>query len=122
VNTAKNVNDHRPRRGRLCHPPAEEPIGDQDAETGAWVRLKQEEHGLAVFLRLLDAERAEHAVVECIVEEENLRRLDDDGRQRKKSHRDNSLHAAAQNVIRTGNYGANHGIGNHRENAAEDAE
>ena len=82
----------------------------------------QEEHGLAVFLCLLDAERAEHAVVESIVEEENLRRLDDDGRQRKKAHRDNPLHAAAQDVVCTGNYGADYGIGNHCKNAPEDAE
>ena len=122
MNTAKDVNDHRPRRGRLCHPPAEQPIGEQDAETRARVRLKQEEHGLAVFLRLLDTERAEHAVVEGIVEEENLRRLDDDGRQGKKSHRDNPLHAAAQDVVCTGNYGADYGIGNHCKNAPEDAE
>ena len=36
---------------------------------------------------LLDAERRQHAVVDGVVEEQHLRRLDDDARQRQEVHR-----------------------------------
>jgi len=122
VNTTENVDDHGARRGRLRHALAEEPVGEQDTKTRARVRLEQEEHGLAVFLRLLNAERAEHAVIERVVEEEHLCRLDDDGCERQQPHCNDRLDAAAQNLVRTADDRLDDGKGNHRKDAAKDAD
>ena len=122
VNTAEYVDNHGSRRGRLSHALAKHPVGEQNTKAGPGVRLEQEEHGLAVFLRLLNAEGAEHAMIQCIVEEEHLCGLNDDGCQRQKSCRDNRLHAAAQDVVCAADHGADHSKGNHCEDTAEDAE
>ena len=122
MNTAEYVDNHGSRRGRLSHALAEHPVGKQNTKAGPGVRLEQEEHGLAVFLCLLNTERAEHAMIQCIVEEEHLCGLNDDGCQRQKSCRDNRLHAAAQDVVCAADHWADYSKGDHCEDTAEDAE
>ena len=63
--------------GLLGRTLAEQHISEQHAEAGAGIRFNQEEDGAADFPRLLNAERRENAVVDGIVQEENLRRFNE---------------------------------------------
>ena len=121
VDTAEDVDDHRARRGSFRRAFAEEPVSEQDAEARARVRFEEEEHRLAHFLGLLDAERREHAVVDGVVEEEDLRRLDDDGSERQEAHGDDAFDAGAEHAVRREDDRADADEGEDGEDAAEDA-
>lgn len=81
MDTAEEVNDGSTGSRSLRGAAAEEHVSQQDAEAGAGVGLKQEEDGLALVQGLLDAQRCEDTVVDGVVEEEDLGRLDEDAGQ-----------------------------------------
>ena len=78
VDAAEELDDQRSRCRGLGQALAEERVGEQQARAGAGVGLEQEQHRLALLCGLLDAERRQHAVVDGVVEEEHLRRFDED--------------------------------------------
>ena len=121
VDTTENVNDHGARRGIFCHAFAEEPVREQDTEARARVCLEQEEHGLAVLLCLLDAERREDAVVDCVIEEQDLGRLDDDRGERQQAHGDDGFNASTQDGISREDDRADAREGQDSEDTADDA-
>ena len=82
VDAAEELDDRRARGGRLGQAAPEERVGQQQAQPGTGVGLEQEQHRLALLGGLLDAERGQHAVVDGVVEEEHLGRLDEDRGQR----------------------------------------
>jgi hypothetical protein len=71
-----------PEADCLGHALAEEHVGEQQAQAGGRVGLEEEEDRLAGLLGLVGAERGQDAVVDGVVEEEDLRRFDDDRGQR----------------------------------------
>ena len=75
---------------------AEQHIGKQYAEAGAGVGFNQEENRAADFLRLRDTKRRENTVVNGIVQEQNLRRFDENRRQRQQMMIDEEIHASSE--------------------------
>ena len=73
-------------------------VGKQQTEARAGVGLQQEQDRLALFSGLLDAQRGQHAMVDGVVEEQHLGRLDDDAGQRQQAVFDQPVHAAAEGV------------------------
>ena len=82
VDAAEELDDDRGRARSGAAARAEEEERQQDAEAGAGVRLDHEQDRLALLGGLGRTERAEHAVVDGVVEEQHLGRLDQDRRQR----------------------------------------
>ena len=76
----------------LASPVPKIAVGEQQAEAGPGVRLEQEQDRLALLGRLVDAERGEHAVVDGVVEEQHLGRLDDEAGQRQQAVVDQPVH------------------------------
>ncbi|MNI75591.1 hypothetical protein D3C73_1317580 [compost metagenome] len=70
---------------------AKEHIRQQDAEARAGVGFEEEKHRLALLQRLLDAQRRQHAMVDGVVEEQDLGRLNEDAGQREESVVDEEL-------------------------------
>ena len=98
VDAAEELDDQRARGRGLGQALAEERVGQQQAQAGAGVGLEQEQHRLALLRGLLDAERRQHAVVDGVVEEEHLRRLDEDRGQRQQAVVDQGLDRLAEPV------------------------
>ena len=82
VDAAEELDDRGAGGRGACGAAAEDRVGEQDADAGAGVGLEQEQDGLAIDIGLRDAQRGEHAVVDGVVEEEDLRRLDEQRHQR----------------------------------------
>lgn len=78
VDSAQEVDDRSTGSRCPCSTTAEEHVGQQDAQAGAGVGFEQEQDGLALVQRLLDAQRCQYAVVDGVVQEEDLGRLDED--------------------------------------------
>ena len=98
VDAAEELDDRRGRGGALGQPGAEDRVREQQTDAGAGVRLQQEQDRLARLGGLLDAQRGEHAVVDRVVQEQHLRRLDDDAGQRQQAVFDQPVDAVAQAV------------------------
>ena len=97
VDTAEYVHDQSAGSGILgCLVIGEHPVSEQDACACAGVGLDHVEHGLAERLDLLRSERSEDTVVDRVVEEQDLRRLDENRDQRKESCIDQDVNAARQ--------------------------
>ena len=97
VDTAEQVDDQRTGSGILGDLiPGEHPVGQQDAGTCAGVGLDHVEDGFSGLLHVLDAEGSEDTVVDGVVQEQDLRRLHEDGDQRKEVVVHQHLDAAAQ--------------------------
>ncbi len=71
------------------------------AEAEAGVRLDHAQDGFAAFMDLLRTQRCKHAVVNHVVEEQNLGRLDDDGQERQEVGVQQSLHAVVRPLDET---------------------
>ncbi len=82
MDAAEEVNDGGASRGLLGGATAEYHVGQQHAHARARVRFDQEEDGAALFGRLLDPQRREDAVVDGVVEEQDLGRFNEDGGER----------------------------------------
>ena len=120
MDTAENMDNHGAGGGSLAHALAHEPISQEHAEAGAGVRFQQEEHGFAHFLRLLDAQGSQDAVVDGVIEEQNLRRLDKEGGQGQHAHGDDALHTGPQDVVACQHHGAYTCKGHQGQKAAQD--
>ena len=96
VNAAEEMDDGSAASGLLGGTLAEQHIREQYAEAGAGVRFNQEENGAANFLRLRNAERRENTVVDGIVQEENLRRFDENRSQRQQIVFDEKIHTGRE--------------------------
>ena len=77
MDTAEEMNDYGARCGALCRTLARQAVCQQHAESRTRVGLKQEENGFSRFLYLLDSHWGENSVVDCVVQEQNLCRLDE---------------------------------------------
>ena len=82
MDAAQEMNNHRTGGRVLRHALAKEPVSKEHTKTGSGIGFEQEEHGLAKFLGLLNAQRREHAMIDGVVEEEYLRGFNDNGCQR----------------------------------------
>ena len=84
MNTAEEMDDDRARCGiPCCLVLGAEPVCKQNAETRTRVSLQHVHNGLAGSSSLLNTDRCEDTMVDRVVEEKYLRRLDKDRRKRK---------------------------------------
>ena len=97
MDTAEEVDDDGARSRVLGHLIlGEHPVSQQDAEARARVGLQHVHDGLACGLNINRTERGEYAVVDCVVEEQHLCRLDEDGNQRQEAVVDQEVDACGQ--------------------------
>lgn len=82
VDAAEKLNQGSTGSGTACRTAAERPIGEQNSETRSGVGFEQEHYRFAELLRLRDAYRRKDAVVDGVIEEHHLRRLDENGDER----------------------------------------
>ena len=120
MDTAQEVDDHGTRGRSLGHAFAHEPVSQEHTETRTGVSLDKEEHGLAKFLSLLDAQGAEDAVIDGVVQEQDLGGLHQDGNQRQQTQVHNALNAGAENVVHRQHHRADTHEGQHCQHAAQD--
>ena len=99
---------------------AEDHVGKQQAETRTRVGFDQENQRLALRGSLLDAERGEDAMVDGVVEEQHLGRLDQDRGKRDKTGADQGVNARAERRRNMLNNRADDREGDHGEDHAED--
>ena len=84
MNAAQEMDDDRARCGILCRFVfGAEPVCKQDTKARSRISLQHVHDGLAGLGCLLYADRRENTVVDRIVQEKHLRRLDEDCRERK---------------------------------------
>lgn len=100
---------------------AEKPAGQQYAQPGAWIRFQQEHDRLPGFAGLLDADRREDAVVQGIIEEQHLGRLDQKRHERQQSVADHDLHAVADQQRQPRHRTADDPIAQYGQQHTEDA-
>ena len=92
MDTAEYMDDQRSRCGILgCLVLSEQPVCQQYAGTSAGVRLDHVEDRFACLRGLFDAERCKDAVVDRVVQEQYLGRLNKDGYQRQQAMVDQYL-------------------------------
>ena len=109
------------RRG-LGNAAPEHRVGHQQAQAGAGVRLEQEQDRRTLFGGLVDAEWGQHAVVDRVVEEQHLGRLDDDRREREQAVVDQRLDPVAESVGDPADDRLDHRVAEDGHHAAEDAD
>ena len=100
---------------------AAEPVGQQDAQAGAGVRLQHIHDGAAGLGGLPRADGAEDAVVDGVVEEEHLGRLDEDGHQGQQPVGDEDVHPGGQDGEDDRHQRADDVVPQHRQHQAQDA-
>ncbi|MNZ81537.1 hypothetical protein D3C78_1002080 [compost metagenome] len=96
VDTTQEVDDCRAACRLFRAAATKEHIRQQNTHTRTWVCFNQEEDGLAEFMRLLNTQRREDTVVNCVVEEQDFRRFNKDGRQRQHVVNDHEVNASSQ--------------------------
>ena len=82
MNTAKELDNHGAGGRLLGVALAERPASKQDTQAGTGVRVHQEQHRLSHIGGLLNAQRSHYAMVDRIVKEEYLGRIDQHGQER----------------------------------------
>ena len=98
MNTTEEVDDDSAGCGILCCLVfCEHPVCEQNAEARARVSFKHVHDGLAGCLDLLSTDRCEDTVVNSVVEEQDLGRLDKDCGQREKVVLDKNINTCGQN-------------------------
>ncbi|CDN44464.1 hypothetical protein BN871_EW_00170 [Paenibacillus sp. P22] len=122
MNPAEEMDDRCAGSGLAGSSAADEHVGQQDAETRARVGLQHEQDRLAGFLGLLDRDRVQDAVIDRIVQEQDLRRLDQDVDQRNKMVGDQPIHACGEDVRQAFNDASDDRVSDQDESAADDAE
>ena len=85
MDAAEEVDDDRAGGGGLGDALAEQREGEQQAQARAGVGLEQEQDRLAGVLRLGGAQRGQDALVDGVVQEQDLGRLDEDRGQRQQA-------------------------------------
>ena len=121
MDAAEEVNDGGASRGLLGRTTTEHHVGQQHAHARARVRFNQEEDGAAVLGRLLDPQRREDAVVDGVVEEQDLGRLDEDGGERQHVVFHQEADATGQQAGEHLDEGANHEEGEDGQQHADKA-
>lgn len=107
---------------RLAHiAAAEKPAGQQYAQPGPGIRFQQEHDRLPGFAGLLDADGREDAVVQGIIEEQHLGRLDQKRHERQQSVADHDLHAVADQQRQPSHRTADDPIAQYGQQHTEDA-
>ena len=101
---------------------AEEAVGQKDAEAGAGVGLEHVHDGLASGLGLLGGDGHEDAVADGVVEEQDLSRFDEDGKQRQQVSVDEKLDARLQNDQDSSHEGTNAVVACDHQEHAQDTE
>ncbi len=122
VDTAQEVNDDRPgcRGAELLR--AEEHEGEQQAQPGSRVRLDHEQDGLAGGLNVDRGQRGEDAVIDGVVEEQDLRGLHEQGRQRQQPGLDKEVNPRGQHPDQHRQHGPHTQDAENGEQQAEDAQ
>ena len=123
MNTAKQVNNHRAGSrilGRAVL--GERPVSHKDAEARAGVGLQHIHNGLAHLSRLLGADWGEDAVINGIVQEQYLGRLNKHGDQRQDAVVDQESNACAQHRQNAAHERANRVIAQNRKDHAKDTD
>src|SRR5512143_402454 len=88
MTAAEEVDNHGAGSGFLEHSLASNIEGDQQAQAWTWIGLKQEVDRTTRGLGGRHTERRENAVVDGIVEEQDLGRFDEDRSQRQQAGSD----------------------------------
>ena len=96
MDATEEVNDGGTGGGLLGGATAEHHVCQQHPQTRTRVRFDQEEDGATLLGGLLDPQRREDAVVDGVVEEEDLGRFDEDGSQRQQTVGDQEVDATGQ--------------------------
>lgn len=121
VDTAEELDDYG-AGCRLAHiAAAEKTAGQQYAQPGPGIRFQQEHDRLPGFAGLLDADRREDAVVQGIIEEQHLGRLDQKRHERQQSVADHDLHAVADQQRQPRHRTADDPIAQYGQQHTEDA-
>ena len=121
MDAAEEVNDGGTGSGLLGGAATEHHVGQQHAHARARVRFDQEEDGAAVLGGLLDPQRREDAVVDGVVEEQDLGRLDEDGGERQQVVVHQEADATGQHAGEHLDEGADHEEGEDRQQHADEA-
>src|SRR4028119_3948 len=121
VDAAEEMDDRGAWGGGPGDAAAEDGVREQDTEPRPWVGLDHKEYGLAGFSCLLDGERGEDAVIYGVVQEEHLRRLDDDAYERQEAGGHHRVDASTEDVADGGDNGAGAENADDGEGAADDA-
>lgn len=121
VDTAEELDDYGAGRRLARITAAEKPAGQQYAQPGPGIRLQQEHDRLPGFAGLLDADRREDAVVQGIIEEQHLGRLDQKRHERQQSVADHDLHAVADQQRQPRHRTADDPIAQYGQQHTEDA-
>ena len=82
MDPAKQLDHRGSGSGLLRHSLSEDPAGEKDSQTRSRIRIDEEKHGLSHLGGLLDTERGHDSVVDGVVQEKDLRRIDQHGQQR----------------------------------------
>ena len=99
MDTAKEVDDDRAGGGLSGHIIlGEEHVGKQDAQAGAGVGFQHVHDGLTGFFNLCSTDGCEDTVVDGVVQEQDLGRLDKDGCQRQKVRVDQRVDTCCQDI------------------------
>ena len=101
VDAADELDQRRARGRRPCRADAEDSERQQHAQTGAGVRLEEEQDGLAFRGGFGDPQRREHTVIDGVVQEEHLRGLYEYRGQRQQLGIDEPLHCGPQDLHQT---------------------
>ncbi|MPM51737.1 hypothetical protein SDC9_98488 [bioreactor metagenome] len=122
MDATEEVDDDGARDRSAYHARPGDPVRQQEAEAGAGVGLDHEQDGAAGGLGLLDAERGEDAVVDGVVEEQHLGRLDQDRGERQQVVGDQDAHAGGHPADQGGDHGLDQQPARDGQQHAEDAE
>ena len=82
MDTTQEVNDRRTGSRLFSVTTTKHHVRQQNTETRARVRFNQEEDGLAMFSGLLNTQWREDTVVDCVIQEQDFRRFNEDRGQR----------------------------------------
>ena len=121
MDAADELDEDRAGSGGARRARAEDGEGEEHAETGAGVRLEQEQDALSFLERLRGAQRREDALVDGVVEEQDLGRLDHDAREGQQVVVHEEADAAAEDRRDRADDGREAEVGADREDRAEDA-
>jgi hypothetical protein len=121
VDATEELDDDRTGCARLGDADTEDREREEQTEAGAGVRLDEEEEGLArLTRRLLRADRGEHAVVDGVVEEEDLARLDEDRDEGQEAETDEPVDRCLERVAQGGDDGSEGEDARDREDRRQD--
>ena len=121
MNAAEELDDDRAGSRSLGRADTEEGKRQEESETGSGVCLDEEQNRLAGLGCLLDPQRREDTVVDGVVQEQHLRRFDDDRHERQQVHRDEPTDRATKDCADAEHDGAEHEEPDDREDHSEDA-